>query len=85
MFLTRTVPAAVPSLFHNSRPVSGWKAEKKRVPFTSVNSSGFDSPSIQRSCTRFVPAAVPSLLKSSRPEVPSSETKKRLLPDTVKP
>ncbi len=34
MSLIRTVPAAVPSLFHNSVPLVGSVAWKKRVPLT---------------------------------------------------
>ena len=40
MSLTRTVPAAVPSLFHSSMPVVGSKAMKKSVPFTLVRTDG---------------------------------------------
>ena len=36
MSLTRTVPAAVPSLFHSSSPVVPSLAEKNSVPLTFV-------------------------------------------------
>ena len=35
-FLVRTVPAAVPSLFHSSSPLTPSEARKKSVPLTFV-------------------------------------------------
>ena len=45
MSLTRTVPAAVPSLFHSSRPFVPSSAVKNSVPLTSVRLLGVaDAP-----------------------------------------
>ena len=66
MSLTRTVPAAVPSLFHSSTPCVPSSAAKNSVPFTFVRSLGYELrlPGLM-SLTRTVPAAVPSLFHSS--------------------
>ena len=68
MSLTRTVPASVPSLFHNSSPLLGSFALKKSVPFTLVRVRG-DELSLPgwMSLTRTVPASVPSLFHNSSP------------------
>src|SRR3954453_14595480 len=42
MSLTRTVPAAVPSLFHSSAPLEPSSAEKKTVSPTAVRLSGLE-------------------------------------------
>src|SRR4051794_12367563 len=42
MSLTRA--AVLPSLFHNSSPLLGLVAEKKRVPFTSTSPEGDEPP-----------------------------------------
>jgi hypothetical protein len=44
MSLTRAVPSAVPSVLHNSAPVSAWAAEKRIVPLTRVKSLGSEGP-----------------------------------------
>ena len=77
--LTRTVPAAVPSLFHSSLPVSGWKALKKSVPliFRSRATPAEPAPGTM-SLTRTVPAAVPSLFHSSLPVSGRKALKKRV-------
>ena len=81
MLATRTVPAAVPSLFQSSRPVLG-----ESVPPMFVRLDGKEPATpglISRS--RKVPAAVPSVRQSSRlPESLSSAVKKRLAPATVR-
>ena len=68
MSLTKTVPAAVPSLFHNSLLLIlvGLKARKYKVPFTFVRGEGFEgaNPGLM-SLTKTVPAAVPSLFHNS--------------------
>ena len=71
------VPAVVPSLFHNSMPVSPSSALKNRVPPNSV------SQLAQISLTRTVPASVPSLFHSSRPFVPSLAEKNSVAPTAV--
>src|SRR5262245_16473503 len=76
MSLTRTVPAAVPSLFHNSRPFTESSVEKARVPLTLVRLEGIELPDPGRmSLTRTVPAAVPSLFHNSKPLAESRATK----------
>ena len=42
MSATSTVPAAVPSVFQSSVPVSGWYALKKSVFPTRVKFAGFE-------------------------------------------
>ncbi len=70
MSSTSTVPAAVPSVFHSSVPVTV-KAEKKTVSPTTVSSAGTDEPRPGlMSLTSTVPAAVPSLFHSSEPMRP---------------
>src|SRR5262245_24181779 len=77
MSLTRTVPAAVPSLFHSSWPLVPLEAEKNNVPLTFVSSWTFElepyelPPPGRMSLTRTVPAAVPLLFHSSSPLVSS--------------
>src|SRR5262245_1203248 len=76
MSLTRTVPAAAPSLFHNSNPVKPSLAEKNSVPWTSVRLLGRElSVLVLMSLTNTVPAAVPSHFHSSVPCAPSSAAK----------
>src|SRR5262245_26071 len=68
MSLTRTVPAVVPSLFHNSEPLVPLLAEKNSVVPMTVRLKGLEPPAPGRmSLTRTVPAAVPSLFQSSVP------------------
>src|SRR5438552_11256334 len=84
MSFTRTVPAAVPSLFQS--PV-GSSVAKKSVPFTFVRLCGFEPllPGLM-SFTSTVPAAVPSLFQSSSPSVGApfagSEAWKKSVPFT---
>ena len=61
--MTRTLPASVPSVFHNSWPVTPSFAEKYSVPLRLVRASGapFAAPGLM-SRTRTVPEVVPSLL-----------------------
>jgi hypothetical protein len=68
--LTSLVPAAVPSLFHNSGPCTPSLAAKNNVPLTFVRSVG-PEPSLpgRMSLTSCVPAAVPSLFHGSMPYV----------------
>src|SRR5262245_60070145 len=80
MSLTMTVPCAVPSLFHSSKPCTPSSAVKNSVPLTSVrfpiHAAGNPpaGPGLM-SLTILVPAAVPSLFHSSRPCTPSSAVK----------
>src|SRR6516165_9555973 len=85
MSLTSVVPAAVPSLFHNSAPCDLSKAVKKSVPFISIKLEGYEpaGPGLM-SLTSTVPAAVPLEAHSSLPltpllapknTLPSKETK----------
>ena len=60
--LTRTVPAAVPSLFHSSDPWVASVALKKRRPFASVNSLRLELPPGKISFTRTVPEGKPLVL-----------------------
>src|SRR5262249_14158790 len=80
MFLTRTVPAAVPSLFHSSTPFEPSNALKKRMPLKFVRLVGheFSVPGAI-SLTRTVPAAVPSLFHSSSPCIASLARKYSVL------
>src|SRR5690348_4128234 len=76
MSLTRAVPAAVPSLFHNSQPVVLSMAARNSVPPTFAREFGYELLAPGRmSLTRVVPAAVPSLRHSSVPFVPSLAVK----------
>src|SRR5262249_52324724 len=76
MSLTRTVPAAVPLLFHSSCPCVPSLAEKNSVPFTLIRLLGVDEPLPElMSLTRAVPSAVPSLFHISMPLTPSSAAK----------
>ncbi len=83
--LTRTVPAAVPSLFHNSSPLTSSKAVKYRVLPTAVKLRGPEplEPG-PMSATRTVPAAVPSLFHNSSPLTSSKALKYRVLPTAVR-
>src|SRR5947207_15863628 len=77
MSATIMVPAAVPSLIHNSKPCAPSSASKKSVPLTLVKKKGLgEALSGLMSFTISVPAAVPSLFHSSRPDVGSSAEKK---------
>src|SRR5205809_7763581 len=68
MSLTRTVPASVPSLFHNSRPVSGREAVKNKVLLTRTRPLGYDDPAPGLMSLRStVPASVPALVDGSPP------------------
>ena len=76
MSFTNTVPVAVPSLFHNSRPLVPSSAEKKSVPPMPVRFSGAEPMlPLRMSFTSTVPAAVPLLAHSSAPPTPSSAVK----------
>src|SRR5262249_4249747 len=82
--LTSTVPAAVPSLFHSSRPCVPSSAVKNSLPLTSVSHQGYEValPGL-RSLTSTVPAARPSLFHSSRPLTPSCAVKEAVEPITA--
>ena len=70
---TRTVPAAVPSLFHSSLPVSavvGAEVERAADVGELARATSCRGPGMM-SLTRTVPAAVPSLFHSSTPSAPS--------------
>jgi hypothetical protein len=83
---TGTVPAAVPSLFHSSRPiVSSSAAKRARLP-VPTNGAGIEPVApAKTSCSRTVPAAVPSLVQGSTPLVPSLAPKNSRLPTAVNP
>ena len=71
MFLTRTVPALVPSDFHSSRPWVPSLAAKNNRPPMAVREEGW-LPAVRRAfglmfLTRTVPALLPSDFHSSRP------------------
>src|SRR2546429_763537 len=82
MSFTCTVPRSVPSLFHNSTPLTPSSAEKNQVPLRKANSVGRGVPLapgkecrvavVLMSFTRAVRASVPSLFHSSMPLTPSS-------------
>src|SRR3954463_2044362 len=84
MFLTRTVPVAVPSEVHSSFPWVPSSALKNSLPPTSVRFEGpYPSPprrSGSMSLTRTVPAFVPSEVHSSLPWTPSSAVKNNFPP-----
>src|SRR5438552_18499978 len=62
MSLTRAVPAAVPSLFHNSGPCVPSFAWKYSVPFALIRSRRDEpAPPGLMSLTSTMPAVVPSL------------------------
>ena len=84
MSRTITVPASVPSLFHNSRPLTGSDAAKNSVPPTLVSPCGADStiPG-QMSLTSTVPAGVPSLFQSDGSPSAPGAPKKTVLPTTA--
>ena len=87
MSLTITVPAAVPSLFHSSRPFVPSSALKKSMPPTAVSAPillSFKPGAMSFTIT--VPAAVPSLFHSSRLMLPSASLalKYSVLPTGVK-
>src|SRR5262249_32935848 len=68
MSFTRTVPALVPSVRHNSSPKADVLAVKKTTLFKATNLLGAELPKPdQISLTSDVPAAVPSVFQSSRP------------------
>ena len=77
MSLTRTVPAAVPSLFHSSRPCRAvvGREEQRAVDVRQVARVASSQLPGLMSLTRTVPAAVPSLFHSSLPWSPSSAVK----------
>ena len=77
MSLTIVVPAAVPSVFHSSRPVAGRiGGEEQRSAGETVSSVGLESADPARmSFTIVVPAWVPSDFQSSTPSVPSVAVK----------
>jgi hypothetical protein len=76
MSLTRTVPAAVPSDFHNSRPVVPSVAAKNRMPFATHMPPRVQIPAPElMSLTSTVPASVPSDFQSSSPLTPSAKAK----------
>jgi hypothetical protein len=67
--MTITVPAVVPSLFHNSRPDPAVVAPKNSTPFDNTSSSApvikpSPAPGLM-SLTITVPALVPSVFHSS--------------------
>ena len=68
MSRTRTVPDAVPLLFHSSRFLTPSSALKKTVPPTLIRNRGspLTVPGLM-SFTRTVPEAVPLLFQSSLP------------------
>ena len=80
MFLTSVVPAAVPSLFHSSRPLVPSSALKIELAVEAGEDCEGKLPSTpgRMSFTITVPAAVPSLFHSSRPLAPSSAVKNRV-------
>ena len=76
--MTRTVPAAVPSLFQS--PVMPSLATKKSSPLTGVILLGREGRFPARMfLTKTVPAAVPSLFQNSSPLTPSSALKNNWL------
>src|SRR5947209_18849823 len=85
MSLTITVPASVPSDFHNSRPWTPSSAVKYRVLPTATRLSGPRYPYGEglMSLTRSVPASVPADFHSSRPWTASSAGKNRHAPTAV--
>jgi hypothetical protein len=60
--MTRTVPAAVPSLLQSSRPAVPSVAAKRSVPEKSVSSSGAALTPASKEETWELPLAVPSVL-----------------------
>src|SRR5687767_14370191 len=69
MFLTSTVPAAVPSDLHNSSPSTpSLAANSRTLPRTSRWRGNAPDVPTQMSFTSTVPAAVPSDFQSSHPE-----------------
>src|SRR5258705_9861732 len=88
MSFTCTVPPAVPSLFHSSRPLTPSSAEKNQAPLKKTNSEGKRVPPSPgkelapgfalMSFTSTGPPAVPSVIHSSIPVPPSlaARTKK---------
>src|SRR6185369_694345 len=79
MSLTTTVPAAVPSVFHSSRPVPAVVAEKKATPPARVSWYGvLDEDPGTMSSTWVVPPRVPSVRHSSSPFAP--KPRKRSVP-----
>ncbi len=84
MSRTRTVPAAVPSVFQSAGPCTPSSARKKRAPPTTVSSLGSEEQMPgQMSRTMTVPASVPSERQSSVPWTPSEVVKKPALPSAA--
>ena len=86
MFLTRTVPALVPSDLHSSRPwVPSLAVKNNRAAHSGQGGSGLEPvlPPGLMSLTRTVPALVPSDFHSSRPWVPSSAVKNNVPPTST--
>ena len=65
MSFTKTVPAAVPSVFHSSLPCVPPLAVKYVTPLTTTGLFGLELVLVLMSLTRRVPVAVPSLMYSS--------------------
>ena len=90
MSLILTVPFAEPSLTQSSRPLTPLSARKKSLPFTLRSSVGseprFPAPParVLMFLTSIVPLERPLLFQSSRPLTPSSATKYRFVPTTVR-
>ncbi len=73
---TKTVPAVLPSDFHNSILLDASEAEKYNVPFRLYRFLGaeLEAPG-KMSFTSTVPLAVPSLFQSSSPLMPFNAEK----------
>ncbi len=68
MSATRTVPAAVPSVFHHSHPWTPSFATKRSSVPRTVSPFGLELARPEAmSLTRTVPASVPSVFQSSLP------------------
>ena len=84
MFLTRTVPALVPSDFHSSVSRVPSATKYSFLP-TAVRNEGEEERARRlMSSTRTVPALVPFDFHSSVPWVPSSAEKNNFPPAAVK-
>ena len=78
--LTSTVPATVPSLFHNSVPFSSVNAEKYKVPLMLIMLEISDAPiPVRISFTSVAPVPFGADFHSSSPLTPLSARKKTLL------
>jgi hypothetical protein len=86
MSWTRTVPAAVPSLRHSSRPDDDVLAEKNSAPFIiAVRLVGAEPVvPVKMSRTTAVPPAVPSVFHNSSPRVESLAVKNSVSPTTIR-